>query len=78
MYVCVCNAVTDREIVERVRSGARTLESIRIELGVTSGCGQCVECASALIEQTLRALDDPSPGSGTGSPAARNLLTSRP
>jgi bacterioferritin-associated ferredoxin len=78
MYVCVCNAVTDREIVERVRRGARSLESIRIELGVASGCGQCVECASALIDRTLSAIDDPSTGADTGAPPTRDLIPSTP
>ena len=53
MYVCVCNAVTDREIAEQVRRGARTLEAIRFELGVATCCGQCADCASEVIETTL-------------------------
>jgi bacterioferritin-associated ferredoxin len=56
MYVCVCNAVTDREIVERVRAGADSIESIRFELGVATCCGQCNDCAVRLIEDTLRDL----------------------
>lgn len=54
MYVCVCNAVTDREIVERVRAGADSLEAIRFELGVATCCGQCADCARAVVEEALR------------------------
>ena len=56
MYVCVCNAVTDREIVERVRAGTVTLEAMRFELGVATCCGQCADCARELIDETLDAL----------------------
>ena len=56
MYVCVCNAVTDREIVERVRAGADTLEAVRFELGVATCCGQCAECAQAVIDDARRTL----------------------
>jgi bacterioferritin-associated ferredoxin len=56
MYVCVCNAVTDREIAERVRGGAETLEAIRFELGVATCCGQCADCAVQVIDETLRDL----------------------
>jgi bacterioferritin-associated ferredoxin len=78
MYVCVCNAVTDREIVERVRAGSRTIESIRYELGVGACCGQCGDCAVALIDETLRALGDPAPEAGTDIRRPRDLLTSAP
>jgi bacterioferritin-associated ferredoxin len=75
MYVCVCNAVTDREIVERVRAGADTLEAIRYELGVATCCGQCADCAASLIEETLRAAV-PAPSVGTDIRRPRDLLAS--
>lgn len=57
MYVCVCNAVTERHINEAVRDGISTLRHLRDELGVTAECGRCAVCArdclrSALAEQT--------------------------
>lgn len=45
MYVCVCNAVTERHITEAVRDGATTLRHLRRELGVTAECGRCARCA---------------------------------
>ncbi|NMG17314.1 bacterioferritin-associated ferredoxin [Aromatoleum bremense] len=57
MYVCVCNAVTDRHIEQAVSEGASTLRELRTKLGVASECGRCATCArdclrSALAEQT--------------------------
>jgi bacterioferritin-associated ferredoxin len=45
MYVCVCQAVTDRQIREAARSGARTLNDLRRELGIARDCGRCAGCA---------------------------------
>ncbi len=45
MYICVCQAVTDRQIREAAQGGARTLKDLRRELGVTRDCGHCASCA---------------------------------
>ena len=57
MYVCVCNAVTERHIERAVSDGAKTLRDLRNTLGVAGECGRCACCArdclrSALAEQT--------------------------
>ena len=46
MYVCVCKAVTDRQIQEAAQGGARTLRDLRRVLGVTADCGRCASSAS--------------------------------
>jgi len=51
MYVCVCQAVTDRQIREAAKDGARTLKDLRRDLGVTRDCGRCASCARACLEQ---------------------------
>ncbi len=51
MYVCVCHAVTDRQIREAADKGAKTLKDLRRELGVTSECGRCATCAKACLKQ---------------------------
>ena len=51
MYVCVCKAVTDRQIREAAENGARTLKDLRRELGVTSECGRCASCAQECLRQ---------------------------
>ena len=56
MYVCVCRAVTERQIHDAVRAGARTLKDLRRELGVASECGQCATAARQCLEQARERL----------------------
>jgi bacterioferritin-associated ferredoxin len=51
MYVCICNAVTDHEIVQAAANGARTLEQLQETLLVATCCGKCHDTACALLEQ---------------------------
>lgn len=45
MYVCVCNAVTERQIRKAMDEGVRTLRELRQTLGVAADCGRCARCA---------------------------------
>ena len=54
MYVCICNAVTERQVRECLRSGARSLEDLAFKLGLGAGCGRCRECAAGLLEERQR------------------------
>lgn len=49
MYVCLCNAVTDRQIREVVEQGARSLDEVQRCLPVATCCGCCEETARAVI-----------------------------
>lgn len=60
MYVCICKAVTDKQIRRAKSAGAASLEDLRETLGVTSGCGSCTGAVEAILEE---------PG-GRGTPAA--------
>jgi len=51
MYVCVCQAVTDRQIREAAEGGARTLKDLRRDLGVTRDCGRCASCARQCLHE---------------------------
>lgn len=53
MYVCICNAVTERDIEKAVRGGVRSLADLRLATGCSSNCGQCADLADALIEDHL-------------------------
>jgi bacterioferritin-associated ferredoxin len=56
MYVCICNAVTDREIRQCVALGARTFEQVRDCLGVSTCCGRCEPIAREIVvEREARA-----------------------
>lgn len=50
MFVCVCHAVTDREIHEAVDSGIEHVEQLEELCGVGTGCGSCRIVAQELIE----------------------------
>ncbi|MGZ5056018.1 MAG: (2Fe-2S)-binding protein [Methylobacter sp.] len=50
MYVCICQAVTDREIHQAARNGARTLRDLRRDLGVGVDCGRCASCARQCLK----------------------------
>jgi bacterioferritin-associated ferredoxin len=53
MYVCLCHAVTDREIREAVERGAGSLYAVQCELPVASGCGRCQQLAAAIVEEHI-------------------------
>ena len=52
MYVCICKAVTDKEIRQAVANGAGNLYELRESLGVASGCGSCADHAQEILDIT--------------------------
>ena len=55
MYVCVCNAVTERDIGSAVADGCCTLRELRDQLGVGNCCGRCTGCARDVLNNSLHA-----------------------
>lgn len=55
MYICICNAVTDREIRAAAQLGARTLEDLQCSLGVATCCRRCTDCARGVLASALDA-----------------------
>jgi bacterioferritin-associated ferredoxin len=53
MYVCVCNAITDREIRGAAELGARTLEDLSATLGVATCCRKCTDCARTCLADAV-------------------------
>ncbi|PIT20038.1 bacterioferritin [Snodgrassella communis] len=49
MYVCLCNAITDRQIKETVAAGASSLTDLQAQLGVATCCGCCADLASSYL-----------------------------
>jgi bacterioferritin-associated ferredoxin len=41
MYVCLCRAVTDRDLNEAIAKGHQSLPALQATLGVATGCGRC-------------------------------------
>jgi bacterioferritin-associated ferredoxin len=53
MFVCVCHAVTDRDIHEAVDGGVEHVDQLEELCGVGTGCGTCKATAQQLIEARL-------------------------
>ena len=51
MYICICNAVTDREIRQAAALGVSDLEQLRDSLGVAACCGACEPCARQILHE---------------------------
>lgn len=49
MYVCICNAVTERQVRACVDAGATSLGDLQFELGVASCCGCCADTAAEYL-----------------------------
>jgi bacterioferritin-associated ferredoxin len=58
MYVCICNAITDKQIRGAAEAGVKDLWALQAELGVASGCGSCKEVASKILAEYR---DTPAP-----------------
>lgn len=49
MYICICRAVTDKDIRAALEEGACTMRELRQRLGVCSDCGKCGPHARKLL-----------------------------
>mgnify|MGYP003596084662 CR=1 FL=1 len=62
MYICLCHAVTDRDIRQALEEGARGMRDLRKELKVGSQCGRCT-CAAR--QEIRRFYQISEPGAAT-------------
>lgn len=51
MYVCICNAITERQVRECASQGTCSVEELEAALGIGAGCGRCRDCACRLLEE---------------------------
>jgi bacterioferritin-associated ferredoxin len=51
MYVCVCNAITDRDVRASAQCDACTVAGIYRSLGRQPKCGKCVPLVRQLLRQ---------------------------
>ena len=61
MYVCVCRAVTDKEVEASIDAGARTVEAVTEKCQAGGDCGACHDMIADMIEAK------------TGCPSKRRL-----
>lgn len=50
LYVCICNAVTERDIRCAVEAGARCVRSVRKVTAASTGCGTCAERVAQVVQ----------------------------
>lgn len=62
MYVCLCHAVTDRQIKQAIADGARTVRQVQLRLRVGTNCGKCIPAAREIVD----AAQAEKPASPTG------------
>jgi bacterioferritin-associated ferredoxin len=55
MYICVCHAISDRQIREVVDRGANSLQEVQCHLPVAACCGSCEDSARDVIEAHVEA-----------------------
>ena len=54
MYVCICEAVTEKEILRQVREeGVKTVRSLGRATGACRQCGKCAADARNLIQSCI-------------------------
>ena len=59
MYVCICNAITDKQIRRAARNGVDSLYELRATLGVAAGCGSCARTAQEVLDEELAGTSSP-------------------
>jgi len=75
MIVCVCNRVSDRDIVKVVRGGVRSFDLMLDETGAASRCGRCRACARDVFDAACAQHGSGSAGAA-GTPVAAALVQS--
>ena len=51
MILCVCNAITEKDVRDLARAGARTPEEAYAALGHEPQCGSCLSYAQKLMDE---------------------------
>ena len=62
MIVCVCKAVSDKQIRNAVKGGASCMRDIARDLRVGTCCGKCVPEAKLALQACLNQVRDANTG----------------
>lgn len=52
MYICICKAITDKQIRRAAADGVDNLYELRQTLGVASVCGACADMATTILQES--------------------------
>lgn len=58
MYVCICNAVTDKQIRAKAREGCCSMRQLARETGCASDCGKCGRMAREILDKELERINE--------------------
>lgn len=61
MYVCICNAVTERQVRDLVEQGFCSLQEIQARTGCAGTCGHCIDHAEQVIQAAAEQRFTPGP-----------------
>jgi len=61
VYVCICNGVTDHQILEAAASGCSSVSELTMRTGCGANCGSCLDMVAGLLEQARASRDLPLP-----------------
>ena len=64
MYICICNAVTEREIRHAVELGCNSYKKLHDGLGVGTCCGKCKKEATRVVKDHVAELQTVENGCG--------------
>jgi bacterioferritin-associated ferredoxin len=57
MYVCLCNRLTDRQILSHSQGSTCSVEALYQSLGVKLKCGKCLPFAREILEANIGTCD---------------------
>jgi bacterioferritin-associated ferredoxin len=66
MYVCLCNAITDRDVRAHAADENTTVSMVYRSLGIKPKCGKCVPYVSQLLRQVVDMSPPPLGVAATG------------
>ncbi|MBS7458459.1 (2Fe-2S)-binding protein [Coralloluteibacterium stylophorae] len=56
MYVCICNAITDKDIRRAVEGGCRSMGDLTLRTGCSGTCGSCTGLAEDVLADACAAI----------------------
>lgn len=51
MFICSCFAVTDHQIRDEVKAGAKTFKQVQKKLKCSTNCGRCEDSAKEVFDK---------------------------
>jgi len=75
MFICVCNAVTERDVLAAVAEGAQSLADLQGQLGLASCCGACANLAQEYLPGGCYAVSEAVPSQSAMMAQAATLMS---